>query len=140
MSQGEIARTPAEEALFSHLRGELAAHPGVRLAILFGSRARGSAHEASDVDVAVLAPKVDLLALGAALSRVTGETVNLLSLADPGVPLLEELLRDGILLCEGAPGALGQWRSHALMDLELDRPWYERMRDAWLDHVARHGV
>ena len=110
------------------------------LALLFGSRARGDAHEASDVDVALLAPAADLLEIGAQLSQASGLEVDVISLADPGVPLLDELLRDAVVLHEAQPGAYATWRSHVLADLELDRPWYERMRDAWLERVAQHGV
>jgi uncharacterized protein len=112
----------------------------VALALLFGSRARGDANETSDVDIALLAPSADLFEIGAQLSQASGLEVDVISLADPGVPLLDELLRDGILIYEGKPGAYATWRSHVLADLELDRPWYERMRDAWLERVAQRGV
>jgi uncharacterized protein len=117
-----------------HARGDVA------LALLFGSRARGQASETSDVDVALLAPSADLLEIGARLSQASGLEVDVISLADPGVPLLEELLRDAVVLYEAKPGAYATWRSHVLADLELDRPWYERMRDAWLERVAQRGV
>ena len=39
----------------------------------------------------MLAPGEDLLALGSALSRAVGSTVDVVSLEDPGFPLLEEL-------------------------------------------------
>ena len=117
-----------------HARGDVA------LALLFGSRARGDASEASDVDVALLAPSADLLEIGARLSQASGLEVDVVSLADPGVPLLDELLRDAVVVYEGRPGAYATWRSHVLADLALDRPWYERMRDAWLARVAERGV
>jgi|SRR6478609_485857 len=75
-----------------HARGDVA------LALLFGSRARGDARETSDVDVALLAPEADLLEIGARLSQTSGLEVDVISLADPGVPLLEELLRDAVVL------------------------------------------
>ncbi len=127
-------------ALIQPFQEVLRAHGGVALALLFGSRARGDANEASDVDVALLAPSADLLEVGARLSQASGLEADVISLADPGVPLLDELLRDAVVLYEGRPGAYAIWRSHALADLELDRPWYERMRDAWLERVAQRGV
>jgi len=117
-----------------HARGD------VTLALLFGSRARGDAREASDVDVALLTPSADLLEVGAQLSHASGFEVDVSSLDDPGVPLLDELLRDGVVLYEARPGAYASWRSRVLADLELDRPWYERMRDAWLARVAQRGI
>jgi predicted nucleotidyltransferase len=127
-------------ALSQQLRQVLSARGDVALALLYGSRARADAGETSDVDVAVLAPAADLLDVGAQLSQASGLEVDVISLADPGVPLLDELLRDGLLLYEAHPGAYATWRSHVLTDLELDRPWYEHMRDAWLARVAERGV
>jgi predicted nucleotidyltransferase len=82
--------------LLDGLRSVLSTRPRVRLALLFGSRARGTAHAGSDVDVAVLAPGEDLLALGSELSQAVGTTVDLVSLEDPGFALLEELIRDSV--------------------------------------------
>jgi predicted nucleotidyltransferase len=127
-------------ALIQSFQQVLHARGDVTLALLFGSRARGEASEASDVDVALLAPSADLLDIGARLSQACGLEVDVISLADPGVPLLDELLRDAVVLYEARPGAYATWRSHVLADLELDRPWYERMRDAWLERVAQRGV
>jgi uncharacterized protein len=128
------------DALIQPFRRVLDARGDVALALLFGSRARGDARESSDVDVALLAPAADLLEIGASLSHASGLEVEVVSLADPGVPLLDELLRDAVVLYEQRQGAYATWRSHVLADLELDRPWYERMRDAWLERVAQRGV
>ena len=134
-------RAPATASeLIQPFQAVLRARGDVALALLFGSRARGDASETSDVDVALLAPSADLLEIGARLSQASGLDVDVISLADPGVPLLDELLRDALVVYEGRPGAYATWRSHVLADLELDRPWYERMRDAWLARVAERGV
>jgi len=127
-------------ALIHQLQPVLRARGDVGLALLFGSRARGDASETSDVDVALLAPSADLLEIGARLSEASCLEVDVVSLADPGVPLLDELLRDAVVLHEARPGAYATWRSHVLADLELDRPWYEHMRDAWLLRVAQRGI
>ena len=50
--QGPDATDPAIPAVRQFLRGRT----DVRLALVFGSRARGTATPASDIDVAVLAP------------------------------------------------------------------------------------
>ena len=134
-------RAPATASeLIQPFQAVLRARGDVALALLFGSRARGDASETSDVDVALLAPSADLLEIGGRLSQASGLEVDVVSLADPGVPLLDELLRDAVVVYEGRPGAYATWRSHVLADLELDRPWYERMRDAWLARVAERGV
>ena len=127
-------------ALIHSFERVLRGRPEVMLAVLFGSRARGDAHVTSDVDVALLAPAADLLEIGACLSQASGLEVDVVSLSDPGVPLLEELLRDARLVYEARPGVYATWRSHVLADLEIDRPWYERMRNAWLARVAERGV
>jgi hypothetical protein len=52
-------------------------------------RARGHANAKSDVEVALRAPKADLLEIGAQLSQATGAEVDVLSLDAPGVLLLD---------------------------------------------------
>lgn len=79
----------------------------LRLAILFGSAARGRLRADSDLDIAFL-PTRDLalaeeLALQAALERATGRTVDLVNL-DRADPLLRfEIARHGrVLISEPA--------------------------------------
>lgn len=128
---------PIAEALRQALRGR----QDVRVALLFGSRARGQARPDSDADVAVLGRDLNLLALATDLSEAADVEVDVVSLDDPGYPLLNALLRDGLLLHEGEPGAAAAWRSRAWLQAETDRPWFERMRDAYLRRLAegRHG-
>lgn len=113
----------------------------VRLALLFGSRARGRARPGSDADVAVLGKDLDLLALAADLSDAAKVEVEVVSLDDPGYPLLNAILRDGIILHEAERYADAAWRSRALMQAETDRPGWERMQNAFLKRLAegRHG-
>jgi predicted nucleotidyltransferase len=123
------------------LRQALSGVAGVRLALLFGSVARGAEHAQSDLDLAVdVDADVDLPGLSATLSRAVGREVELVRLNDAGVPLLDELVRDAITVHEGTPGAAARWRAHTLVDLEIDRPWFARMRDAWLRRVAERGL
>jgi predicted nucleotidyltransferase len=123
------------------LREALSGRRDVRLALLFGSRARGKARPGSDADVAVLGKDLDLLELAADLTEAARVEVDVVSLEDPGYPLLNAVLRDGIVLHEGERHAEATWRSRALMDAETDRPGYERMRDSYLRKLAatRHG-
>ncbi len=122
------------------LRSALHGRSDVKVAVLFGSGARGALSAGSDVDVAVLAPGVDLLSLAASLSVVTDREVDVVSLVAPPIPLLDEIVKDGVVVHEGGRGAGATWRAGALAMLETDRPWYARMRDAWLRRVAEHGV
>ena len=110
------------------------------MALLFGSVARDTAGQKSDVDVAVDEAGADLPQLSAELTQAVGREVQIVTLGDAGVPLLEEILRDGIVVYERTPHAAASWRSHTIADLEIDRPWYARMRDAWLRRVAERGL
>ena len=125
-------------AIVDLLRNALRGREDVELALLFGSVARGAARADSDVDVAVLAPGVDLLALASALGEAIGSDVDLTSLdeGDITIPLLAAIVRDAVVLHEGKPGAHARWRSHALIALETDGPWYRRMRDAFVARLA----
>jgi predicted nucleotidyltransferase len=114
---------------------------GVELALLFGSFARGRARADSDVDVAVGGRDIDLPGLAADLSAAVGREVDVVDLRDAGFPLTQALLRDAVVLYEARPGASASWRTRAILEVETDRPWYERMRDAYLARLAagRHG-
>lgn len=117
----------------------LATFPEVRLALLFGSEARGTARPDSDVDIAVDAPSASLGQIAAALSSRLGAEVDVVGLGPASIPLLEALISDGIVLHETKPGAGALWRSRVLAQLETDRPWFRRQRDAWIQRVAEHG-
>jgi predicted nucleotidyltransferase len=123
------------------LRAVLAAKPQIVLAHLFGSVARGTARVNSDLDLAVDAEgELDLLELARELGARVGREVQVVRLCDATIPLLDEIVRDGVLVHEGRPNAAAQWRTRALCSLEIDRPWYARMRDAWLKQIEKHGL
>jgi predicted nucleotidyltransferase len=127
--------------LLAALNGALAGRAEVELALLFGSTARGQAGPGSDVDVAVrvCAGRVDRLGLAADLSAAARREVDVVDLDEASYPMLRALLRDAIVLHEGRPGAAADWRTRAILETETDRPWFERMRDAYLAHLAAGG-
>jgi predicted nucleotidyltransferase len=89
----------------ARLREELRTEPSVRLAVLFGSSARGREHRRSDVDLLVEldAPTRDQLArLEERLSSAADREVRLVSARDTrGSPgLLADALRDGRVLVD----------------------------------------
>ncbi len=130
----------APATLIAALRRALENRRDIRLAMLFGSRARGCARPESDVDLAVEAPGAALGTLGADLSQEVGLEVDVVDLREAGYPLLKSVLRDGLPVYQGRKGALGSWRSQAIARVELDRPWFERMRDGFLRKLAEsHG-
>jgi hypothetical protein len=106
--------------------------PGVRLAVLFGSTARGQSGPDSDLDVGVLLDPggESASALEVALARVTGRRVDVVRL-DIAPPLLRfEIARDGRLLLERAPHAWADFRAHAMID------WWDWAPTARLLHAA----
>ncbi len=109
---------------------------GVKLAILFGSRARGTARTDSDLDVAIDGPGEAVLPLAADLREATGHDVDVVVLDDPNFPLLQAIVREGRPLYEARRGAFAAFRARAWTTLETDRPAYHRMRDAWLAKLA----
>jgi predicted nucleotidyltransferase len=66
-----------------------------RLAILCGSQARGTAHDDSDIDIAVDASEMDLLDLAAMLMQAFDREVDVVPPDDPSISLQEQLVRNG---------------------------------------------
>jgi predicted nucleotidyltransferase len=133
--------TPRKQAPELELVGRALARAGsVDLALVFGSFARGEERADSDLDVAVYGAAPDVLALSALITRETGREAHVVRLQEASIPLLESLIDDGIVVHEGRPGAAASWRARVLIDLELDRPWYARQRDAWLKQVQERGL
>lgn len=115
----------------------------MELALLFGSRARGQERrkatgdlEASDVDVAVEGDDLDLLQLAADLSRAAHSEVDVVDLRRAGYVLLKSILRDGVVVYEGSRHAEARFRTRAILQTEMDRPYFERMNDAFLSRLA----
>jgi predicted nucleotidyltransferase len=135
-----VASTPELASEIELVSRALAAFPGLDLALVFGSFARGDQRSDSDIDVAVSGTSLEPLELAAAIARSTGRDVHVIRLHEASIPLLESIIEDGIVLYEGHAGAAASWRARVLADLELDRPWYARQRDAWLKHVHVQGL
>jgi len=117
-------------------------HEGIRLAFVFGSRARGDASAHSDVDVAVLAQaplgSQELGRLVEELQAVFGEIhVDLVDLATAAPLVCAEVVRDGVLLHGSAEEQLAfeQRVFHRAQDTQpLRRVQQELIREA-----ARYG-
>ena len=89
-------------------------YPEVKLALLFGSRAKGRERPDSDLDLALQGEDLDLLALIRGLTLATGLEVDVVDLSQAGHTLQRILLRDSIVVYEGAPGATATWRRRHL--------------------------
>jgi predicted nucleotidyltransferase len=111
----------------------LCAHPDVRLAVVYGSVARGDDHPQSDLDLLVSFTSEEAhssASLALALSEETGRRVQVVSLSTArGAPrLLMDVLdqgrvlldRDDEMVSTEAPGTRDQ-RQAAVADAELDR-------------------
>jgi predicted nucleotidyltransferase len=112
---------------------------GVEVAVVFGSVARGTAAEASDVDVAVVG-EVDVLEVAAELSAALGRDVDVVRVETAPFSLLAAILRDGRIVFEGRSGAAGRYLSRALLTIETDGPTHDRMQKAWLARAAAKGA
>ena len=129
------------DQLRSHLAPVLAGHAEVDLALLFGSRARGTAGPASDIDIGVVGRAIDPLGLAIELTDATGVQADVVDLShEPPFALLLAVLQDGVKLHEGRPGAHGRFLSHTLMVLETDLPAYRAMQRAFVHRVAERGL
>lgn len=110
--------TIERDELISRLRGALGTAPHLRLAVLFGSRARGSARAESDVDVAIV-PERDLLLaeelrLASSLSGAVGLEVDVVRLDHADPLLAREVATSGVALFEWRPGAFAAFRADAI--------------------------
>ena len=101
------------------LREALAAQPAVRLAVLFGSAAKGRQVARSDLDLAVrLAPDSADTRRTAALAAgwAIGREIDLVEI--DGAPLLLrfQIACDGQVLVEREPGAWTRFKARAMID------------------------
>ena len=108
------------EALVAALRGALAGAPP-RLAILFGSAARGRARDDSDLDVAILPrdptqPLAAELRLQADLERACGREVHLVRIDQADLVLAWQIARHGVLLSAEPPAEYPRFVMRAVAD------------------------
>ena len=115
------------------VRPILEATPGIVLAVMFGSHARGTARPESDIDLAVrvgaMAPgELDLVL--ARLERATGMTIDVVYL-DALPPLVRfEIARDGVLLLQRTPHTWPDFRAKAMLDWWEWAPFAQRFSSA----------
>ena len=91
----------------------------VRLAVLFGSAAVGTAHGGSDVDVGVLLDHDDRgtwVAVEAALGRAAGRRLDLVDLRGAPPQLRFEIASRGQPLVERVPRAWADFKAAAMLD------------------------
>jgi predicted nucleotidyltransferase len=109
-----------QDDLLDQLRAAAAGHPGLRLVVIFGSRARGSANHSSDLDVAYDG-STDELELMERLGRVARCDVDLVRLDRADVILKNRIAREGIAIYELNPGTFSRFAADAALEyLDLE--------------------
>jgi hypothetical protein len=99
----------------------LQAGPKLRLAVLFGSAARGTARPGSDLDIGILPadPEIalfDELTLQARLAAVSGREIDLVRL-DQALPMLRfRAAREGLVLVAETPLEWVRFRARASIE------------------------
>jgi predicted nucleotidyltransferase len=127
------------------LRDALEAQPAVRLAVVFGSAARGRERAKSDLDLALrLEPSTAATrreALAAA-GRAARRDIHLVEL-DETPPLLGfQIARDGVLLVEREPWAWARFKAHAMVEWWEWAPSARKIEAAYIQRLRRdvaHG-
>lgn len=130
---------PTPDDRHADVAAVLAGHPAVRLAVLYGSVARGTAGPESDLDVAVMGDRPlstdETVALVRALARETGRPVDLVDLRTVHGTLLAEVLRTGVRVVETDRTLYPAVLRRHLFDEADFRPYRDRIladrRRAW---------
>jgi predicted nucleotidyltransferase len=120
------------------VRDALGQEPHLRLGLVFGSVAKGTARADSDIDVAVLADRPltasDKIHLIETLAQATGRAVDLIDLATAGHPVLGQVLAHGTRLL-GSASVHADVATRAVIDAADFLPYVERLlkhrRQAW---------
>jgi predicted nucleotidyltransferase len=105
--------------LLENLRSSASSIPEVRLAVLFGSVARGEARRKSDVDLGVsVEPDTSAVRykVESELERAAGRSVHMIFLGDAPPLLRFEISRDGVLLFQRQDDLWRRFKERALID------------------------
>lgn len=124
-----------QAALLDQLRAAIAGYPGLRLVVVFGSRARGSANPGSDLDLAYDG-SANELELMERLGRVARCDVDLVSLDRADAILKNRIAREGLAIYEHARGAFARFAADAALEyLDLE-PLLVESRRRYLRRVG----
>ena len=107
--------------MFDEIGKVIAADPRIAYALVFGSRARGTARADSDLDVAIggLAVPFSVHELGDLVGRLesaTGNNVDLVVLDEVPPSIAYRVFRDGIVVLDRDHRALVNRRARAVME------------------------
>ncbi|MFG0316035.1 MAG: nucleotidyltransferase domain-containing protein [Planctomycetota bacterium JB042] len=110
--------------------------PEIGLVVLFGSRARGTAHGGSDVDLGVLSDGEVFPLEGEVMHRLGTGRVDLVDLRRVSPLLAMAVAREGIPLYEDAPGRFASFAGLALRRYN-DTARFRRLRHRRLREYLR---
>lgn len=119
--------------------------PQIRLAVLFGSRARGTARERSDVDLALLLEPSSAelkTQLEVELGRACTVPVEVVYLESAPPQLRFEIARDGRPLLVRDPSAWVSFKRQAMLDWWDWAPYAKRIHEAAIRRLreqVKHG-
>jgi predicted nucleotidyltransferase len=129
------------DSLQERLRQTVASFPEVRLAVLFGSTARGKAGPRSDVDIGVLldpdTPDVRSRVEYEIGRAVGGREVDLIFLKDAPPLLRFEVARDGVVLRQDQDGLWTGFKAQAMIDWWDWEPIASRIEAALIERLRR---
>jgi predicted nucleotidyltransferase len=127
------------------MRRLLQADPRLRFALVFGSVARGTEREDSDLDLALgstvplSALEGRMLQLAAELSRLNGREVQLVPLTGAPLALRFAVAGEGKLLWARDPREVRRFRAQAFIEHADMEPMASLVRRAFFARVAREG-
>ncbi|NMF81794.1 nucleotidyltransferase domain-containing protein [Nodosilinea sp. P-1105] len=128
-------------------------HPGLRLLILFGSRARSDHDPTSDWDIAFLSdsnistkhssswfPDLEILTTLSDFAGITQDRIDLVDLSVCNDILAHVVARDGQLIYERHPGEFARFQQQALKTPDELQQFRQAQRQKVLDALVRWGV
>ncbi len=120
------------------LRERAASLPEVKLAVLFGSTARGQVRKGSDVDLGLLLDpdtRSVRLHVEAELARAARREVDVIYLTEAPPLLRFEITRDGILILEREEGLWTLCKVKAMVDWWDWAPIARRINGTMIQHL-----
>ncbi len=141
LESGSVAAKPALSAIaqLPLIRQALNQVVGLRLAIVFGSCAKGQAKPDSDLDIDLAFDQTmsvqQHIALIEALALATGRPIDLIDLRTVGEPLLGQIMQHGVRIL-GSDVLHAQYMTRHVMDAADFMPYQARIlqerRQAWI--------
>lgn len=119
--------------LLERLRERAASLPELKLAVLFGSTARGQTRKESDVDLGLLLgtdTRSVRLHVEAELARAARREVDIVYLNEAPPLLRFEISRGGVVLLEREEGLWTGFRARAMVDWWDWAPYAKRIEEA----------